>query len=192
MLNVYFFEQPSIQKLVSNCASECLAHLSEEAVHSEAYREDTPGVLAALDDLEGVFSDSLVDKVLLNEALEKMEARFTEETRKHERNVRHPVAYNPCILTHTIAAGICPCRCLKAKHTRSSPIASVARLAAHIGTVEISTVLHPDSLQLATAKYGSDARTRTLLPRTVCKPPYRNQGHCRSVSLIANLFVVQA
>ena len=127
MLNVCFLEQPSIQKLVSNCASECLAHLSEEAVHSEAYWEDIPAVLAALDDLEGAFSDSLVDKVLLNEALEKMEARFAEETRKHERNVRHPVACNPHILIHTAAAGICPCCCLKAKYTRSSPIASVTR-----------------------------------------------------------------
>jgi proteasome activator subunit 4 len=79
--------QPSIQKLVSNCASECLAHLSDEAVHSEAYREDVPGVLAALDDLEGSFSDALVDKALLKSALDKMEARFAAETGKHERNV---------------------------------------------------------------------------------------------------------
>ena len=42
----------------------------------------------ALDDLEGAFSGSLVDEVLLKEALEKMEARFVAETRKHERNVR--------------------------------------------------------------------------------------------------------
>ena len=128
MLNVCFFEQPSIQKLVSNCASECLAHLSEEAVHSEVYREDIPGVLAALDDLEGAFGDSLVDKVLLKEALEKTEARFTEETRKHERNVRHLVACNFRILTHTAVAGICPCCCLKTNHTRLSLIVSVARL----------------------------------------------------------------
>lgn len=82
-----FPRQPSIQKLVSNCASECLAHLSGEAVHSEAYREDIPEVFAALDDLEGSFSDSLVDKALLKKSLESMEARFTAETRKHERNV---------------------------------------------------------------------------------------------------------
>jgi len=87
MLNVYFLAQPSIQKLVSNCASECLAHLSDEAVHSEAYREDIPGVLKALDDLEGAFSDSLVDKPLLEEALGKADARFTAEIQKHEKNV---------------------------------------------------------------------------------------------------------
>ena len=85
--------QPSIQKLVSNCASECLAHLGDEAVHSEAYREDIPRVLAALDDLEVSFSDSLVDKALLKEALEKMEARFTEETSKHNKNVCHSLLY---------------------------------------------------------------------------------------------------
>lgn len=66
-----------------------MAHLSDEAVHSEAYREDIPGVLAALDDLEGDFSDSLIDRTLLEEALGKMEARFMAETRKHERNVRY-------------------------------------------------------------------------------------------------------
>jgi proteasome activator subunit 4 len=65
--------------------------LSDEAVHSEAYREDIPGVLAALDDLEGVFG--LVDDALLKEALEKMEARFTAETRKHEKNVRHTLVH---------------------------------------------------------------------------------------------------
>ena len=83
--------QPSIQKLVSNCASECLAHLSDEAVHSEAYREDIPGVIAALDDLEGVFNDSVLDRALLKVALDRMEVRFTAETQKHEKNVRcHP------------------------------------------------------------------------------------------------------
>lgn len=56
-------------------------------MHTEAYREDVPGVLAALDDLKGSFSDSLIDKALLKRALQKMEARFTAETRKHERNV---------------------------------------------------------------------------------------------------------
>jgi len=69
-----------------------LAHLSDEAVHSEAYREDIPGALAALDDLEGDFSDSLIDKALLEEALGKMEVRFTAETRKHELNVRYSFA----------------------------------------------------------------------------------------------------
>jgi len=87
MLSIYFLAQPSIQKLVSNCASECLAHLSDEAVHSEAYREDIPGVLIALDDLEGAFSDSLVDKALLKETIEKADARFTAEIQKHEKNV---------------------------------------------------------------------------------------------------------
>jgi len=74
--------------LVSNCASDCLAHMSDESVHSEVYQEDIPGVLAALDDLEGDFGDSLVDKTLLEEALGKVEARFAAETQKYQRNVR--------------------------------------------------------------------------------------------------------
>ena len=121
MLNVSRLAQPSIQKLVSNCASECLAHLSDEAVHSESYREDIPGVLAALDNLEGAFSDSLVDKALLKEALGKMEARFTAETRKHERNVRHPISRNMFhTLNHNIVARVGPRSCLQTNHTRSS------------------------------------------------------------------------
>ena len=63
-------------------------------MHSDAYREDVPGVLAALDDLEGCFSDSLIDKGLLKRAHEKMEARFTAETKKHEKNVCWPFAQN--------------------------------------------------------------------------------------------------
>ena len=86
-LSICSLVQPSIQKLVSNCASECLAHLGDEAVHSEAYREDIPGVLSALETLEGSFGGSLVDKALLKKATENMEARFTAETRKHEKNV---------------------------------------------------------------------------------------------------------
>lgn len=112
--------QPSIQKLVTNCASECLAHLSDEAVHSEAYREDIPGVLVVLDDLEGEFSGSLVDKALLEEALEKMEARFTMETRKHERNVRRsPVHDMFRTLYRNVAVGVGPRSRLKANHTCS-------------------------------------------------------------------------
>jgi proteasome activator subunit 4 len=112
--------QPSIQKLVSNCASECLAHLSDEAVHSEAYREDIPGALAALDDLEGAFSDSLIDDALLKEALEKMEARFTAETRKHERNVRYSLAWTFCTLSHSFVVGVGPRSRLKTIHACSS------------------------------------------------------------------------
>lgn len=126
ILNVRSFVQPSIQKLVSNCASECLAHLSDEAVHSETYREDIPRVLVALDDLEGTFGDSLINKVLLEEALGKMEARFTAETRKHERNVRRSTVHkmHRILINSSIVVGLGPCRRLKANHTRSSSLIS--------------------------------------------------------------------
>ena len=96
--------------------------MSDEAVHSEAYREDIPTVLAALDDLEGAFGDSLVDKTLLEDALGKMEARFTEETQKYDRNVcrslPHRISHT---LSHNTAAGVgSRCR-LQTNHTRSSP-----------------------------------------------------------------------
>jgi hypothetical protein len=88
------------------------------------YREDIPGVFAALDDLEGAFSDSLVDKALLKEALEKVEARFTGETRKHERNVRASLLWN---LFHTlkreVVGRVGPRSRFQTNHTRSSPTA---------------------------------------------------------------------
>ena len=99
-----------------------MAHLSDEAVHSEAYREDIPGVLTALNDLEGAFSDSLVDKALLKEALEKMEARFTAESQKHERNVRHSFPRDMFrTLNCDIVARVGPRSCLGTNHTRSFP-----------------------------------------------------------------------
>jgi len=95
--------------------------MSDEAVHSEAYREDIPGVLAALDDLKGAFGDPLVDEALLEEALGKMEARFTAETRKHEKNVRRSLLCNNLhILRHTVAAGVGARRRVQTNHTRSS------------------------------------------------------------------------
>ena len=126
ILNIRSFPQPSTQKLVSNCASECLAHLSDEAVHSETYREDIPGVLAALDGLEGTFGDSLINKVLLGEALGKMEARFTAETRKHERNVRRSPVHkmHRTLVNPSFAVGVCPRRRHKDNYTRSSSLIS--------------------------------------------------------------------
>ena len=67
--------QPSVQKLVTNLAQDCLVHLSEEAIHTDAYVLDTPRVDQALFDLESEFSTSFVDQNLLRKATEKSKAR---------------------------------------------------------------------------------------------------------------------
>jgi hypothetical protein len=75
--------QPSIQKLVGNLSTDCLTHLTEEAVHTDAYTQDTPGVKTALRDLQTEFS-SAINPVLLAEALQKAPIRATR--RKHMYN----------------------------------------------------------------------------------------------------------
>ena len=74
--------QPSIQKLVGNLSTDCLTHLTEEAVHTDAYTQDTPGVKTALRDLRTEFS--AVDPGLLAEVLQKAPIRATR--RKHMYN----------------------------------------------------------------------------------------------------------
>jgi proteasome activator subunit 4 len=87
--------QPSIQKLVGNLSTDCLTHLTEEAVHTDAYTQDTPSVKTALRDLKTEFSSSAVDPGLLAEALQKALIRATRRKNMYNRTVRktdHAVA----------------------------------------------------------------------------------------------------
>ncbi|TFK57500.1 ARM repeat-containing protein [Heliocybe sulcata] len=63
-------EKPSIQQLVASLAHDCLVHLSEEAVHTDSYAEETPAIDAILNDLEVEFT-STIDEDLLKEAAGK-------------------------------------------------------------------------------------------------------------------------
>ncbi|GLB36441.1 putative protein with domain of unknown function (DUF3437) [Lyophyllum shimeji] len=76
LLNCQHEEKPSIQKLVGTLAQDCLGHLTEEAVHTDAYTLATPGVEAALDDLMSEFSPNVVDRRLLKEAWDKASVRI--------------------------------------------------------------------------------------------------------------------
>ncbi|KAG5636751.1 hypothetical protein H0H81_006970 [Sphagnurus paluster] len=75
--SLYFVRQPSVQKLVNNLAQDCLGHLTEESIHTDAYMLSTPGVEAALDDLIPEFSVRLVDQQFLKEALDKKSVRIS-------------------------------------------------------------------------------------------------------------------
>jgi proteasome activator subunit 4 len=68
--------QPSIQKLVNALAKDCLVHLSEESVHTDAYSLATPRVRDALRDLATEFTPSFVDQAVLAEAVAKRGVRL--------------------------------------------------------------------------------------------------------------------
>lgn len=77
LLSCQHEEKPSVQKLVNNLAQDCLGHLTEESIHTDAYMLSTPGVEAALDDLIPEFSVRLVDQQFLKEALDKKSVRIS-------------------------------------------------------------------------------------------------------------------
>lgn len=79
--------QPSVQKLVTSLAQDCMIHLNEEATHIDAYVLETPQVDQALFDLESEFSASFVDRDFLKKATEKSEARV----------IRRDVVYNDTV-----------------------------------------------------------------------------------------------
>jgi proteasome activator subunit 4 len=64
-----------------------MVHLSEEAMHMDAYALDTPRVDQALLDLESEFSTSFVDQNFLKKATEKSKARV----------IRRDVVYNDTV-----------------------------------------------------------------------------------------------
>lgn len=80
--------KPSIQKLVSNLAQDCLAHLHEEAVHTDAYTLQTPRIEAALRDLQVEFSPSFVDEKLLAEVTSKTPIRVAKRNALYHETVR--------------------------------------------------------------------------------------------------------
>ncbi|KAF8807254.1 hypothetical protein BYT27DRAFT_7189352 [Phlegmacium glaucopus] len=80
-------EKPSVQKLITNLAQDCVVHLNEEATHTDCYALDTPRVDQASFDLESEFSSSFVDRKLLEKAVEKSITRV----------VRRDTVYNDTV-----------------------------------------------------------------------------------------------
>ena len=79
--------QPSVQKLITSIAQDCVLHLNEEATHIDAYALETPRVDQALFDLENEFSTSFVDRNFLKNATEKSTARV----------IRRNIVYNDTV-----------------------------------------------------------------------------------------------
>lgn len=85
------FLQPSIQKLITSLAQDCLVHLNEEATHTDGYALDTPRVDQASFDLESEFSSFFVDRKFLEKATENSAARV----------VRRNLVYHDTVCTTT-------------------------------------------------------------------------------------------
>ena len=81
--------QPSIQKLITSLAQDCVLHLNEEATHTDGYTLDTSRVDQALFDLESEFSTFFVDRKFLTKATEKSAVR----------NIKRNVVYNDTVWT---------------------------------------------------------------------------------------------
>ncbi|KAL4264291.1 BLM10 family protein [Pleurotus pulmonarius] len=80
-------EKPSVQKLVSSLSQELLAHLSEEAFHTEAYTLDTPRLNDVLLELAAEFSASFVNQQLLSEATAKSSIRVAKRAVLYQSTV---------------------------------------------------------------------------------------------------------
>lgn len=76
-----------MQKLVSSLSQELLAHLSEEAFHTEAYTLDTPRLNDVLLELAAEFSASFVNQQLLSEATAKSSIRVAKRAVLYQSTV---------------------------------------------------------------------------------------------------------
>jgi proteasome activator subunit 4 len=76
-----------VQKLINSVAHDCLAHLDEEAMHTDAYVLATPRVDEALLAIEPEFSSQLVNKSLLQEAMSKSQVRIAKRGMVYKNTV---------------------------------------------------------------------------------------------------------
>ncbi|OCH96671.1 ARM repeat-containing protein [Obba rivulosa] len=81
-------EKPSIQKLVGNLTQDALAYLTEEAIHTDAFVEDTPGVMRAVQELKGEVKFSSEDEKLLAAAISRIPLRASLKNERHESTVQ--------------------------------------------------------------------------------------------------------
>lgn len=76
-----------MQKLVGSVAEDTLSYLTEEAVHTATYVEDTPDLTLALDDLATEFSSAVVNAQLLGEANSKARKLGEVKKQRHQETV---------------------------------------------------------------------------------------------------------
>ncbi|KAH8835430.1 hypothetical protein DL96DRAFT_1675460 [Flagelloscypha sp. PMI_526] len=93
-------EKPSIQKLVTDIARECTAHLVEESVHTEAYQLPIDRVEEALNVLKTDFPSDCIDSSLVSLAEGKAPARAALKEKYHNTTVTSILAIASRAQTH--------------------------------------------------------------------------------------------
>ncbi|CAA7258771.1 unnamed protein product [Cyclocybe aegerita] len=70
-------EKPSIQKVVNSLVQDCVSHISEEAVQTDAYTLPTPRLDDSLDQLVQELQSIKIDQKLLEASIQKSAVRVT-------------------------------------------------------------------------------------------------------------------
>ncbi|OBZ79732.1 Proteasome activator complex subunit 4A [Grifola frondosa] len=83
LLDCQHQEKPSIQKLVGSVAQDALVYLTEESIHTDAFAEEVPGVMQAVDALKEDFTYTSTDQQLLAEAAAKANARAVTKNQRY-------------------------------------------------------------------------------------------------------------
>jgi proteasome activator subunit 4 len=99
--------QPSIQKIVLALATDCLSHLSEESVNTDAYACDVGDVARAVRALADEVGPNTVDGALRAEALQKAEARTAKRQRQYNELIEAVIKIATAPTTH-VRLRLCP------------------------------------------------------------------------------------
>lgn len=68
-------------------ASDCQPQLTEEAVHTDAFMQEISNIKDAALDVQTEFTSSLVDRKILDEALQKASTRAAKSQQGHKATV---------------------------------------------------------------------------------------------------------
>ena len=82
-----------MQKLVASVAQDALVYLSEESCHTDAFIEEIPGVLQALEDLKLEFPPTIVDQAILQASVTKCGARVALKNQRYTETVHMILAF---------------------------------------------------------------------------------------------------
>ena len=80
-------EKPSVQQLVTSLAKDAPAYLDEEALRTDGYPDDIPGVREVIQDIGTCFSPAFIDQALLSEAQIKSSVRIAQKERRYAETV---------------------------------------------------------------------------------------------------------
>ena len=92
---------------MNSVAQDCLSFLTEEALHTDAFTEETGGIDTTVDALSAEFSSNLIDQDLLQRALAKAPVRASYKKQRYSEDVSAlgvcPATYTSC--SYVLGAG---------------------------------------------------------------------------------------